>query len=77
MKIFTPFLVAALATQSWAAPTLYLAGDSTMASGGGGSGTEGLYSRFSLLTLDDKFLTGLKYQVLGCICKIAFLASPL
>ena len=49
MKIFAPFLVAALATQSWAAPTLYLAGDSTMASGGGGSGTQGLFTHFPFL----------------------------
>lgn len=49
MKIFAPFLVAALATQSWAAPTLYLAGDSTMANGGGGSGTQGLFTHFPFL----------------------------
>lgn len=50
MKIFAPILVAAFATQSWAAPTLYLAGDSTMASGGGGSGTQGSFTLFPFLT---------------------------
>jgi rhamnogalacturonan acetylesterase len=52
MKIFAPFLVAALATQSWAVPTLYLAGDSTMALGGGGSGTQGLSTRFLFMAVD-------------------------
>ncbi|OBT51290.1 hypothetical protein VE04_06681 [Pseudogymnoascus sp. 24MN13] len=62
MKIFAPFLVAALATQSWAVPTLYLAGDSTMASGGGGSGTQGfgeyLKNSFSGITIVNKAIGG-------------------
>ncbi|KFY69132.1 hypothetical protein V496_00511 [Pseudogymnoascus sp. VKM F-4515 (FW-2607)] len=62
MKIFAPFLAAALATQSWAAPTLYLAGDSTMASGGGGSGTQGfgvyLPNSFSGITVVNKAIGG-------------------
>lgn len=57
MKIFAPILVAALAAQSWAAPTLYLAGDSTMASGGGGSGTEGLFTLFPFPASKDIQLT--------------------
>lgn len=61
MKIFAPFLAAALATQSWAAPTLYLAGDSTMASGGGGSGTQGLFARFPFLAFENRKLTDLGF----------------
>jgi hypothetical protein len=41
MGIFAQLILAMLATQSWAVPTLYLAGDSTMALGGGGTGTQG------------------------------------
>ena len=41
MMAFAQILLATLITQTWAIPTLYLAGDSTMAAGGGGSGTQG------------------------------------
>ncbi|OBT72619.1 hypothetical protein VF21_08375 [Pseudogymnoascus sp. 05NY08] len=62
MKIFAPFLVAALATRSWAVPTLYLAGDSTMALGGGGSGTQGfgeyLKNSFSGINIVNKAIGG-------------------
>lgn len=48
MKTVTQFLLSTLAIGAWAIPTLYLAGDSTMAAGGGGSGTQGLCSIFPL-----------------------------
>jgi hypothetical protein len=60
MKIFAPFLVAALATRSWAVPTLYLAGDSTMASGGGGSGTQGLFTSLPFMAVENSWLTKLR-----------------
>lgn len=44
MKTSIIVLLASLASQACAVPTLYLAGDSTMAPGGGGSGTQGSFS---------------------------------
>jgi len=50
MKGFTKLLFTTLVAQGWAVPTLYLAGDSTMALGGGGTGTQGFgeYLQYSL-----------------------------
>ncbi|RDW85145.1 carbohydrate esterase family 12 protein [Coleophoma cylindrospora] len=64
MKSFTQILVAAtaLATQVCATPTLYLAGDSTMALGGGGTGTQGfgeyLKYSFSGINVVNKAVAG-------------------
>ncbi|KFY18421.1 hypothetical protein V493_08638 [Pseudogymnoascus sp. VKM F-4281 (FW-2241)] len=60
MKIFAPFLVAALTAQSWAAPTLYLAGDSTMASSSGSTQGFGEYLKnsFSGITVVNKAVGG-------------------
>ena len=41
MKVSVKVLLSSLAAQVCAVPTLYLAGDSTMALGGGGTGTQG------------------------------------
>ncbi|KAI9643495.1 hypothetical protein NHQ30_008114 [Ciborinia camelliae] len=50
MKTSVKLLLSSLAAQVCAVPTLYLAGDSTMALGGGGSGTQGFgeYLKYSL-----------------------------
>lgn len=66
-----PALLAALATaapaeeiEKRATPTIYMAGDSTMALGGGGSGTQGMF-RF---THRDK--RGLTHSRMGCLLPI-------
>lgn len=58
MMNFILFSFAGLATLGLATPTLYLAGDSTMALGGGGSGTQGhsVTSIFAYEYLTDEIL---------------------
>jgi rhamnogalacturonan acetylesterase len=49
MKLSSNLLSAILASSAMAIPTVYLAGDSTMAVGGGGTGTEGIFSFLPVL----------------------------
>lgn len=50
MRSTTVFIFAAMAAKAFATPRVFLIGDSTMAPGGGGSGTQGWgeYLKYSL-----------------------------